>query len=170
MKRALFLDRDGVINEDRRYPYRPDQIVFVDGIFDLCKRAAQKGYILIVLTNQAGVAWGYFTEEDVEKLHLWMSEQFRKQGINISSFYYCPFHPEGSVEQYRRVSDCRKPEPGMVMKAAADFDIDLSSSVMVGDKPSDRVKVKDLKCVIIKSRYTGDDFDVDNLSQVADLL
>lgn len=170
MKKALFLDRDGVINEDRAYPWKPEQIVFVDGIFNLCRKALDKGYILVVVTNQAGVARGYFTENDVKKLHEWMSGKFMEQGIEISAFYYCPYHPKGVTEQYRKDSDCRKPAPGMVLKAVEDFGIDISRSLMVGDKPSDRIKLEGLKSVIIKSNYTGEDYDVESLLDIESLL
>jgi D-glycero-D-manno-heptose 1,7-bisphosphate phosphatase len=170
VRKALFLDRDGVINEDRSYPYLPEQIVFVDGIFDLCRKALDRGYIIIVVTNQAGVARGFFTEEDVKKLHEWMSERFREQGVEIFAFYYCPYHPKAVLEEYRIDSGCRKPAPGMVLQAVKDFSIDISRSLVVGDKPSDRIKLDGLRSVIIKSRYTGEDYDVESLSDVEKFL
>jgi D-glycero-D-manno-heptose 1,7-bisphosphate phosphatase len=169
MTKALFLDRDGIINVDCAYPHKPEQIKFVDGIFDLCLAALQKGYIIIVVTNQAGVAKGYFTEEDVVKLHEWMGSQFFLKGITISAFYYCPYHPKAVIEMYRKDSDCRKPAPGMILQAVIDFNIDIGKSLMVGDKLSDRIKIPELRTLIVKSKYT-DEFDIENLSQVADFL
>ncbi|MCX7725889.1 MAG: HAD family hydrolase [Chitinispirillaceae bacterium] len=168
--KALFLDRDGVINEDIGYPSKPEDIHFCNGIFELCKAAISKGYIIIIVTNQAGVAKGYFTEEDVEKLHQWMKEEFLSRGIIITAFYYCPYHPEAKILKYKKDDDCRKPKPGMFIKAVQDYNIDLSSSLMVGDKPSDRIELPELRCVIIKSKYTQDNYDVESLYDVINLL
>jgi D-glycero-D-manno-heptose 1,7-bisphosphate phosphatase len=168
--KAVFLDRDGIINEDREYPHNPADIVFIPAIFDFCRIALEKGYILVVVTNQAGVAKGYFTEDDVQALHEWMSGQFRDRGITISGFYYCPFHDKGVTEQYRKVSFCRKPKPGMFLNASKDLDIDLSRSVMIGDKQSDRIELPELKSYVIKSRYAVDNYDFESLGQAKEIL
>jgi D-glycero-D-manno-heptose 1,7-bisphosphate phosphatase len=168
--KAVFLDRDGVINEDVAYPHKPEHIVFKKGIFNFCKRAVAKGYALVVVTNQAGVAKGYFPEDDVIRLHAWMNDKFLEQGITIAGFYYCPFHIKGSVEMYRHDSDCRKPKPGMLLKAAKDLDIDLSRSMMIGDKTSDRIELPELRSIIIKSAYVPDGYDVESLRDVEALL
>jgi D-glycero-D-manno-heptose 1,7-bisphosphate phosphatase len=169
-KKALFLDRDGVINDDVAYPHKPEHIAFKPGIFDLCKKAIDKGYCLVVVTNQAGVAKGYFTEEDVRGLHAWMKEKFFEQGIAIAGFYYCPFHKNGTVEKYRVDSDCRKPKPGMVLQAAGELDIDIARSIIVGDKASDRVELPGLRCIILKSMYTPTGYDVEELRDVEGYL
>jgi D-glycero-D-manno-heptose 1,7-bisphosphate phosphatase len=169
-KKAFFIDRDGVVNEDCAYPHKPEQIVFKDGIFDLCRRAREMGYLIVVVTNQAGVAKGYFKEEDVERLHAWMKDRFREQGIDVSGFYFCPYHKKAIVEKYRVDSDCRKPRPGMVLKAARDLDIDISKSLMVGDKESDRIELLELKSIIIKSKYVPDNWDVEDLKEVEQYL
>ena len=135
--RALFLDRDGVINVDRGYVCSPEQFELVDGITDLCRHAVSLGYLLIVATNQAGIGRGYYTEADFLALTDWMCDAFRERGAPIAKVYYCPFHPEFGVGEYRRESDCRKPAPGMILQAAREFDIDLRRSVLVGDKESD---------------------------------
>jgi D-glycero-D-manno-heptose 1,7-bisphosphate phosphatase len=168
--KALFLDRDGIINEDREYPHKPGDIVFYPAIFDICKTAVEKGYLIVVVTNQAGVAKGYFTEDNVLSLHEWMSGQFREKGINIAGFYYCPFHKNGIVEQYKKVSFCRKPKPGMFLNAAKDLDIDLARSIMIGDKPSDRIELPELKCYIIKSQYAIDNYDFETLEEAKEIL
>ncbi len=170
MNKALFLDRDGVINEDCHYAHRPEQIVFVDGIFDLTFRAVQMGYKIIVVTNQAGVAKGYFGEEEVQRLHDWMSKQFMERGVLITSFYYCPYHPRAVEEKYRIDSEFRKPGPGMVLQAAREHGIDLDKSLMVGDKESDRVRVPGLKTLILKSKYVQSGYDIESLSEVYDYL
>jgi D-glycero-D-manno-heptose 1,7-bisphosphate phosphatase len=168
--KALFLDRDGIINEDKEYPCKAEDIIFFPAIFDLCRTAAEKGYIIVVVTNQAGVAKGYFTEDDVQKLHDWMGGQFCERGIAIAGFYFCPFHRNGTVATYKKDSDCRKPKPGMFLNAARDLNIDLSRSIMIGDKPSDRIELPELKCYIIKSRYTPDKYDFETLEQAGAVL
>jgi D-glycero-D-manno-heptose 1,7-bisphosphate phosphatase len=168
--KALFLDRDGIVNEDREYPHQPDDIVFYPAIFDMCKTAIEKGYIIVVVTNQAGIAKGYFTEDDVVALHAWMAGRFLEKGIVIAGFYYCPFHKDGVIEEYKRVSFCRKPKPGMFLNAAKDLDIDLSRSVMIGDKQSDRIELPELKCYIVKSRYSVDNYDFETLEEAREVL
>ena len=169
-RKALFIDRDGVINEDTAYPYKPEHIRFNEAIFPLCKAAVAKGYLLIVITNQAGVAKGKFREEDVTALHRWMAGEFQKRGVTITRFYYCPHHAEAVVPQYRLACDCRKPRPGMVLQAMKDFGIDATQSLVVGDKPSDRIALDGLRSIIVKSRYTGDDFDVEDIVAVEKYL
>ena len=168
--KALFLDRDGIINKDTAYPHKPEQIVFTEGIFDLCRCAIRKGYLIIVVTNQAGVAKGYFTEDDVRVLHKWIKEQFSVQGIEITAFYFSPYHPDATVEQYRKNTECRKPGGGMIRKAVEEFDIDLSKSLMVGDKLSDKIKIPELRSVVIKSKYVKSGYDIESLTEVENFL
>ncbi|MFP4417023.1 MAG: D-glycero-alpha-D-manno-heptose-1,7-bisphosphate 7-phosphatase [Chitinispirillaceae bacterium] len=170
MKKALFLDRDGIVNEDSSYVYKKEDIIFCEGIFDFCRQAGENGYLLIIVTNQAGVARGYFTEEDVHKLHGWMKEQFKRHGVQIDDIFYCPFHEKGRVPQYTKESYYRKPQPGMIIEAAEKWSIDLDQSIMVGDKPSDRIKLPNLRSYIIKSRYTKDDYDFDSLESLGRFL
>lgn len=169
-KKALFLDRDGIINEDSEYPFKPEHIVFKKGIFKFCKSAIDKGYILVVVTNQAGIAKGYYSEDDVVFLHKWMENKFREQGIPIAKFYYCPFHSEGTIEQYKKDSPLRKPKPGMILLAAQELDIDLKKSIMIGDKPSDRIELKELKSIIVHSHYSGDNYDAENIAAVEEMI
>jgi D-glycero-D-manno-heptose 1,7-bisphosphate phosphatase len=169
-RKALFIDRDGVINEDTGYPHAPEQIRFNEAVFELCGTAIQKGYLLVVITNQAGVARGIFAEQDVKALHAWMAGEFLKRGIAIERFYYCPHHPEGTVPAYRIDCGCRKPKPGMIEQAVKELNIDITKSLVIGDKPSDRIELPGLRSIIVKSRYTGDDFDAEDLAQAADLL
>ena len=138
MKRpAIFLDRDGVINRDPGYTYRTEEIQFIEGIFPLVRNFRQAGYLAIVITNQAGIARGYYSEQDVQRTHEWMRAKFQENDADVDAFYYCPFHPEGTVPAYRADSPNRKPAPGMILQAAADWSIDLARSVLVGDKESD---------------------------------
>lgn len=134
--KALFLDRDGVINVDKHHVYKIEDCEFIDGIFDKCRQAKSKGYKLIVVTNQAGIAKGIYTEEDYFKFRDYVHAEFEKQGCPIDAEYYCPYHIEG-FGKYKKDSEDRKPNPGMILKAAKDFNIDLSQSILIGDKESD---------------------------------
>ena len=165
MNKALFLDRDGIINEDTGYPHKPEQIVFKKDIFDFCKIAINKGYLIVVVSNQAGVAKGYFSEDAVEKLHKWMEGEFRNRGIKIAAFYYCPYHPDAVVEQYKKVSQFRKPAPGMVIQAVREHNIDIKSSLMIGDKKSDRIELEGLKSLVVRSKYVGQGYDLNSLKE-----
>lgn len=135
--RALFLDRDGVVNEEVGYLHRIEDVRFVDGIFSLCRTAVRLGYRLVVVTNQAGIARGYYSEADFEHLMEWMREALRAKGIELDAVYYCPFHPEHGVGEYRREHEDRKPGTGMLRRAAREFGVSLADSVMVGDRCSD---------------------------------
>ena len=132
MSKALFLDRDGVINKEKNYLYKIENFEFIDGIFETCKYFQEKGYLIIIITNQAGIARGKYTEDDYQILTDWMIKEFEKKDIKISKVYHCPHHPDFSGE-----CECRKPNPGMILQAEKDFDIDLSQSILVGDKNSD---------------------------------
>ena len=137
VRRALFLDRDGVINVDHGYVHTPEKFEFIDGIFELCGSARRHGYLLVVVTNQAGIGRGYYSEDAFHHLMAWMCGQFRLRGADIAKVYFCPDHPEHGIGRYRRESPMRKPNPGMILAAAADFNLDLASCVLVGDKRSD---------------------------------
>lgn len=135
--KALFLDRDGVINVDYGYVYRPDQVDFVDGIFDLCRYAYELNFKIFVITNQAGIGRGYYTEDDFYQLMAWIQKIFMSRGCPIEKVYFCPYHPTAGVGHYRRDANCRKPKPGMILAAAKDFNLNLDSSVLVGDRFTD---------------------------------
>ncbi|MCX6333134.1 MAG: HAD family hydrolase [Bacteroidia bacterium] len=132
MNKALFIDRDGVINIDKVHVFRRKDFEFTEGIFKLCRKYTEAGFLIIVITNQAGIAKGLYSEEDFRKLTRWMNIQFEKNGIKISEVYHCPHHPgiTGPCE-------CRKPNPGMILQAVKDFDLDLCQCILVGDKESD---------------------------------
>lgn len=170
MKKAVFLDRDGVVNEDTRYPHKPEHVIFKKDIFDFCKIVSEKGYLLVIVTNQAGIAKGHFTEEDVISLHKWMDEEFRKKGIKIAGFYYCPFHADAVILKYKKDSEFRKPKPGMILQAAKELNIDITKSFMIGDKPSDRIALTGLRSMIIKSKYATENYDTTSLMDLIKLL
>ena len=132
MNKALFIDRDGVINIDKRHVYRKEDFEFTAGIFDLCRKYSDAGYKLLIITNQAGIAKGIYTEDDFNSLMKWVVEEFNRRKITIDKVYYCPHHPDftGSCR-------CRKPEAGMLLQAQKDFDLYLPTCVLIGDKESD---------------------------------
>lgn len=132
MRKALFLDRDGVINEEINYLYKIEDFVLVKGIINLCKDFLRNGYIIVVVTNQAGIARKKYSEKDFMILTHWMLELFEKHEIKISKVYHCPHHPDFTGE-----CSCRKPNIGMVLQAKKDYDLDLKSSLLIGDKESD---------------------------------
>lgn len=134
---ALILDRDGVVNKDIEYAYRPEQIEWIDGIFEAVKEANDRGRYVFVVTNQAGVARGLYDEEAVRALHTWMNQQFRARGAHIDDFVYCPHHPTEGEGRYRLSCNCRKPKPGMIIDLVRRWSVDSSRSILVGDKDSD---------------------------------
>ncbi len=136
-ERALFLDRDGVINVDTGYVFQPEQITFVNGIFRLARVANVAGYRIVIVTNQAGIGRGYYTESDFHFLMGWMQQCFEVEGVPILAYYFCPHHPEHGIGEYRTKCECRKPAPGMLLRAQNDYAFDMKSSIMIGDKYTD---------------------------------
>jgi D,D-heptose 1,7-bisphosphate phosphatase len=135
--KALFLDRDGVINFDYGYVNKIENFHFIEGIFELCLRAQNAGYLIIIITNQAGIAKGKYSENQFLDLTNWMENEFMKHKIKISKTYYCPYHKEGIIEKYKQDSYDRKPNPGMLLKAIKEFNIDSQKSIIIGDQESD---------------------------------
>lgn len=137
MNKAVFLDRDGTINVEKNYLYKKEDFEFIDGAIEGLKLLQDNGYLLIVVTNQSGIARGYYTEEDFKILNDWMLKELRRQGVRIEEVYYCPHHPEAIVEKFRINCDCRKPLTGLFKKAIDDLDIEIDSSWAIGDKIRD---------------------------------
>jgi D-glycero-D-manno-heptose 1,7-bisphosphate phosphatase len=135
--RGLILDRDGVVNEDSGYLHRIEACRFVDGIFELTAAFAQRGFAIVIASNQSGIGRGYYTEVDFERLMAWMKGEFARRGVTIAGVYHCPDHPDEGVGQYRRANPWRKPGPGMLLQAARDLNLDLGRSWTVGDQMSD---------------------------------
>jgi D-glycero-D-manno-heptose 1,7-bisphosphate phosphatase len=135
--KALFLDRDGVINEEVGYLHAVEEVRWVEGIFELCRVAVGLGYRLVVVTNQAGIARGLYSEEQFETLMAWMREEFGRQGVGLDAVYFCPFHPEHGVGKYKQEHEDRKPGTGMLRRAAKELRVELGASVMVGDRCTD---------------------------------
>lgn len=134
MDRVIFLDRDGTLNEEVHYLYKPEDLHIFPGVPEALKMLRQAGYRLVVVTNQAGVARGYYTEEDVKCLHRYMNRVLERDGAVIDAFYYCPHHPEHGVGAYKTECRCRKPGTGMFEMAEKQFEVDKARSFMVGDK------------------------------------
>ena len=134
---ALFLDRDGIINVDKGYVFRRQDFEFIDGVFEVCRKAKELGYWIFVVTNQAGIGRGYYTSSQFRELSKWMEAYFKAEDIVIDRIYYCPHHIEAKYKKYRCHCSCRKPNPGMIHQASKDFDVDIPNSVLVGDKPTD---------------------------------
>ncbi len=139
--RALFLDRDGVINEDIGYLHKIQDCQFMPGIFDFCRQYKNNGYKLIIVTNQAGIAKGKFSEQDYKLLTDFIHSQFKKQYCEITAEYYCPYHIDG-LPPYNRNSFYRKPDPGMILRAAKDYNINLPESALIGDNETDILAAK----------------------------
>ena len=135
--KAAFFDRDGVLNVDKSYLYKIEDLEWIDGAKEALAYLTQNGYTIFVVTNQSGIARGYYTVTDMEKLHEFMAQQVAAAGGKIEKFYYCPHLPKGKVVEYAVECDCRKPKPGLILRAFAEYDIDKDAAFLIGDKPRD---------------------------------
>jgi D,D-heptose 1,7-bisphosphate phosphatase len=161
--RAVFLDRDRTIIEDPGYINEPSAVKLLPGAGLAVKGLRQGGYLAVVVTNQSGIARGLLTEELLEKVHGEMRRQLAATaGAHLDAIYYCPFHPEGTVEPYAVESPDRKPQPGMLLRAAKDLDIDLSASWMIGDSPRDIEAGQRAGCRTIRIRPLETDAATEN--------
>lgn len=170
MNKAVFLDRDGIINIDNNYVYRIEDFEFCDGIFKLLKEFQELGYILIIITNQAGIARGFYDENDFLKLTKWMIEKFNEYNIQIKKVYFCPHHPE-----FTGKCDCRKPNNRMILQAKDEFNINLNNSILIGDKESDieagiKSGIDNTILVSTNSLFSKSKFKVDTINDVWDVI
>ena len=134
---ALLLDRDGVVNHDHGYVATRERFEFVDGIFDLARRAVDCGYLVAIVTNQAGIARGYYPEAQFLVLSRWMAGEFARHGAELAGIFHCPYYERSEVPEWRRDSFWRKPAPGMILEAERRLGLDLGRSIFLGDQPTD---------------------------------
>jgi len=137
LRRAAFLDRDGVVNRDIGYLHRWEEFEFLPGVLAAMRRLHQAGYALVIVTNQSGIARGYYTEADYQALTAKLREALHAAGCPVAGIYHCPHHPSGKVAALAIECDCRKPQPGMLLQAARELHISLADSIIVGDKLAD---------------------------------
>lgn len=135
--KAAFFDRDGVLNVDKSYLYKIEDLEWIDGAKEALAYLTQQGYTVFVVTNQSGIARGYYTVDDMNRLHDFMAQQVAAAGGKIEKFYYCPHLPEGKIAEYAVECDCRKPKPGLILRAFEEYDIDKEAAFLIGDKPRD---------------------------------
>lgn len=156
-RKALLLDRDGVVNVDHGYVHSPQTTDWMPGIFEICRNARRAGFLLVVVTNQAGIARGYYNTESFLSYTRWVHEQFTLQGCPLIATYYCPHLPNAYLAELRIDCDCRKPKPGMILSASRDLQLDLSASFLIGDKFTDLVAAKAAKVgrsLLVKDKNT----------------
>ena len=180
--KAIFLDRDDTIIEDPGYISSPEQVKLLPGTAQAIMQLKQMGYKLVVVSNQSGIALGMFTEDDLTHVHARMKELLAAEGAYLDQIYYCPYHPEGVIEKYRKESDLRKPNPGMLLTAAEEMDIDLGQSWMIGNAYHDTTAGKRVGCRtillnlppgVIKTPKPTDpspDFKAVNLKEAANII
>lgn len=148
--KAVFLDRDGTINKNFGYVFQKEKFIFLKNAINAIKFLKNNGYKVIVVTNQSGVARGFFKLEDVKKLHDWVNLKLKKKGVKIDKFYVSTYHPRFSKQKNQ--SHLRKPNPGMLIKAQKDFSIDFSQSFMIGDSKSDKLAAKKVNLIFIRKK------------------
>lgn len=158
MRRAVFLDRDGTINVEKEYLHRIADFEFVPGAADAVRLLNEAGFFVVVVTNQSGVARGYYSEEDVENLHRHIASELKKSAARVDAWLYCPHHPDGRGS-YSLPCICRKPLPGMLQEAARRYDIDLNTSIMIGDKSADISAGQAAGCrtILVRTGYGADE-------------
>ena len=148
--KAVFFDRDGTLNVDVHYLHRPEDFIWIDGAKEAIKHVKDQGYLAILVTNQSGVARGFYPESDVVAVYNWMNQELAKIGTELDALYYCPHHPDGKIAVYRKVCDCRKPGTLLINKACQKYDIDKKQSYFVGDTATDMQCAKNAGIIGIK--------------------
>lgn len=186
MDKIIFLDRDGTINEEVEYLHRPEDLVLLPHITEGLKRLKRQGFKLVVVTNQAGVARGYYGEEEVVSLHKYLNSLLKEEGAEIDHFFYCPHHPIHGIGKYRKACHCRKPDTGMFFMAEHYYQVDKAHSYMIGDKLIDTEAGKryGVKSILVGTGYGKElysslkpekrlkvlDYFAETLNQAADFI
>lgn len=157
---AIFLDRDGTINEDVNFLSKPEQLILIDGSAEAIKEANELGLKVIVFTNQSGIARGYFTEDDLHKVHKRLDELLAQKGAKIDAYYYCPHHPVEGNGEYKVECECRKPKDGMLQRASREQNIDLKKSFVIGDRCIDvqAGKTAGATTILVLTGYGRDEY------------
>jgi D-glycero-D-manno-heptose 1,7-bisphosphate phosphatase len=178
LDRCVFLDRDGTINEEVNYLSHPDQLRLIAGAAEAIKRFNQAGLKVVIITNQAGVARGYFSENTLQQIHLELERMLRAQDAHIDAIYYCPHHPTAGIGVYKIDCNCRKPKPGLLERAARELNLYPRRSFIVGDKPADLQAGDAMGCrtILVRTGYglesekelAGGEFQPDHIAD--DLL
>jgi len=172
--KIAFLDRDGVINKEIGYLYKINDFEYTHKCIDGLKILNKKGFEIVIITNQAGIAKGYFTEKDYKNLTNWYLEDLKNQSVSILRTIYCPHHKDALITKYKKVCSCRKPNIGMIEKVTDEFDVDLKSSILIGDKKTD-IKTGQTAgigaCYYVRSEETPENIDAfNNLYELASSL
>jgi len=157
MNKGFFLDRDGTVVVEKNYLRDPEQVVLEKGAAQAIRKMSRAGFKVIIITNQSGIARGYFSEDDVWRVNRRVEEMLARAGTKVDAFYYCPHHPRGVVPEYSYVCSCRKPEPGLILKAMERFDINPALSFMAGDRESDLTAGLGAGCrpILVRTGYGG---------------
>jgi D-glycero-D-manno-heptose 1,7-bisphosphate phosphatase len=174
MLKAIFLDRDGTVNEEMGYINHPDRFIIFPFVSESIRIFNQLGYLVIIITNQSGIARGYYTETLVKELHNRLFREMEMQGAKISAIYYCPHHPTEGKGEYKKDCDCRKPKPGLIMKALKEFQISLHDSYLIGDRYNDirMAQNMEMKSGLVLTGYGQGEFTYqrNNWEQNPDLI
>lgn len=165
MKKAVFLDRDGTINVEKKYLYQIEDFEFLPGVLEGLRRFKEAGYLLIIATNQSGIARGYYSEEQYYELEAWMLEQMRCAGVWVDAVYHCPHLPDARIGRYRQECECRKPKLGMFKEAIKEYDIDVTASVAIGDRLRDLVLCENgvTQGYLVYGKSTSEETMLDNI-------
>ena len=167
--KALFLDRDGVINHNYGYVHKVNDFDFIDGIFELVRKANEKNYLVIIVTNQAGIGRGYYYEKDFLNLMKWAIGVFKINGTHIDDIFFCPFHPTHGIGVYKKDSYLRKPNPGMILEASKKHDINLKKSIMIGDNISD-IQAGSSAGIGLNILYTSNNLKTKEINSIRKLI
>ena len=171
-QRAIFLDRDGVINKDLKYLYKIEDFIFINGIFKVCQHLQNLDYKIFIITNQSGISRGYYTQTDYQILTDWMIAEFKKSDINILDVFHCPHLPNANC-------NCRKPKPGMFFEAKKIYDIDMQESWLIGDKEYDVIAANSAgisSTILVRSGHIIDEkksnaeYIIDSINQVSKII